>query len=514
MPVSMTPIQVADQLSDVHWRLNNLYHCIDKKGNCVRFRMNAAQEAVFRALWWRTIVPKSRQKGFTTFFALVGLDYAFFHRDKNVAFQAHSAVDSTRIYIDKILFPLSKMPEELLKSNPTTRQQKAGGSVSFLNGSSINVALSFRSATINMLHCSELGKTSANFPHRARELITGTLPAVPLDGRVIIESTSEGAQGVYYDLCMAAKAKELSGRPLSKLDFKIIFSGWTTDPDCCLQEEDAKHIVIADSEAKYFDKLEQKLGVDLSDGQKAWYVNMKETQGSFMFQEFPADLDECFMTIIEGAYYKDQIDKARADGRIGEYPAVPGIPVNFSMDIGMSDDTAIWGWQEVGGVFRFVWFYRASGEGLGHYVDKMKETGFEFGEFWAPHDAKVREWSSGQSRIETAWKEHRIRFYTAPKLSVQDGIDAVRRMFPHCVFDEAACKDGLAGVASYRKEWDDKKGCWKDKPLHDWAEHPSSALRYAAVSVGDRVNHKPTPEEKAAQKSFEDMASIWSGVGV
>ena len=507
MPVSMSNIKVVDQLGDVYWRLQNLYHCIDKKGNCVKFRMNDAQKTAFKSLWWRTIVPKSRQKGFTTFFAIAGLDYAFFNRDKKAGFLAHTAADAERIYIDKILYVLDRMPPSLLRGNPTTRRQDAGGFVSFRNGSSITVAQSFRSATLNFLHCSEMGKIAASYPQRAREIITGTLPAVPSDGRVIIESTSEGAYGAYYDLCMKAKTKEESGRPLTKLDFKIIFSGWTTDPDCRLPPGDTKYVVITDVDEKYFAKIEDRLGVTLSPEQKAWYVTMKENQGSYMFQEFPADLDECFQTVIEGAYYEKQISQARKDGRIGDYPYVPGVPVHSVFDIGVADDTALWMWQELPGEFRFIDCYIASGEGMGHYFDYMKEKGYEYDEYWAPHDIAVRSWTTGVSRIETAATKYGIHFQTAPKLPIADGIDAVRRVFKHCTFNEATCSDGINGLSSYRKEWDEKRGCYKNKPRHDAAEHPSSSFRYFAVAKESLVDKHIG--ELADTASLPSQADIW-----
>ncbi|EOW0963930.1 terminase, partial [Proteus mirabilis] len=64
-----------------------------------------------------------------------------------------------------------------------------------------------------------------------------------------------------------------------------------------------------------------------------------------------------------------------------------------------------------------------------------------------------------------------IRFEVVPKLSVDEGIEAVREILPLCVFDEHKCSEGIAHLEAYRKEWDDKRGCWKDKPLHDYTSH-------------------------------------------
>ena len=31
-------------------------------------------------------------------------------------------------------------------------------------------------------------------------------------------------------------------------------------------------------------------------------------------------------------------------------------------------------------------------------------------------------------------------------------------------------------MKNYRKEWDDKNGCYKNRPLHNWASHGFDAL--------------------------------------
>ncbi|RRN89227.1 terminase, partial [Morganella morganii] len=40
----------------------------------------------------------------------------------------------------------------------------------------------------------------------------------------------------------------------------------------------------------------------------------------------------------------------------------------------------------------------------------------------------------------------------------------------------------ITHLEAYRKEWDDKRGCWKDKPLHDYTSHDADGFRYFAVS--------------------------------
>ena len=79
-------------------------------------------------------------------------------------------------------------------------------------------------------------------------------------------------------------------------------------------------------------------------------------------------------------------------------------------------------------------------------------------------------------------------------MGVDDGINAVRALLPHCEFDAAACSEGLKALRSYRKEWDEERGVWRDKPRHDWASHGADAFRCLA----SRYKQFEAPPPKAA----------------
>jgi hypothetical protein len=79
-------------------------------------------------------------------------------------------------------------------------------------------------------------------------------------------------------------------------------------------------------------------------------------------------------------------------------------------------------------------------------------------------------------------------------MGLDDGSNAVRALLPHCEFDAAACSGGLKALRSYRKEWDEERGVWRDKPRHDRASHGADAFRCLA----SRYRHIDAPEPKAA----------------
>ena len=82
----------------------------------------------------------------------------------------------------------------------------------------------------------------------------------------------------------------------------------------------------------------------------------------------------------------------------------------------------------------------------------------------------------------------------APRLSVADGIQAVRRLLPRCWFDKDT-KAGLDALRNYRREFNEKQNVYYDKPLHDWASHGADAFRYLAITLDEGTDSwsKPLP---------------------
>lgn len=189
-----------------------------------------------------------------------------------------------------------------------------------------------------------------------------------------------------------------------------------------------------------------------------------------------------FEAPVQGAYYAHQILQADNDNRITTVPYEPSIPVNTFWDLGVGDSTAIWFHQRVGKENRMIDYYETSGEGLNHYARVLQDKGYFYGDHWAPHDIEVTELGTGKSRLETA-NELGISFRVAPRLSLDDGIDAARNIFPSVWFDSKKCSRGVDALKSYHKEYDEKNKVYKSRPKHDWSSHGADAFRYFAVST-------------------------------
>lgn len=185
---------------------------------------------------------------------------------------------------------------------------------------------------------------------------------------------------------------------------------------------------------------------------------------------------------VEGAIYKTELLAADKEGRISRVPYDPTKPVHTFWDLGFGDNTSIWFAQSIGFEFRLIDFLSASQQALQWYVKAIQNRPYVYGTDYLPHDARAHELGSGRS-IEEQLRGFGRKVQIVRKLSIVDGIQAARTIFPKCWFDAEKCADGVQALRHYRYEKDDKLASLKKEPLHDWASHPADAFRYFAVAI-------------------------------
>jgi phage terminase large subunit len=194
---------------------------------------------------------------------------------------------------------------------------------------------------------------------------------------------------------------------------------------------------------------------------------------------------ECsFNAAVEGSYYGQLINGLEEKGRLCHIDRDDLCRTYAAWDLGVSDSTAIWICQAINQEYRIVDFVENHGVGLDWYVNWLKENRWHTAEQILPHDVEVRELGTGRSRKEML-QEAGLQITVAPRLSVADGIQAVRRILPKCWFNVPQVRQGLDALRNYRREFDEKRSIFYDKPLHDWASHASDAFRYLAVGISE-----------------------------
>lgn len=477
------------KLIDQHWRLNNLYYITNKEGKQVKFKMTLEQLEYFENEWTRNIILKARQLGFTTEMCMIQLDAALFMSDK-CALIAHTLHDAKRLFREKVKYAYDRLPHLIKAANPLEIQTK--DELVFSKGGSITVSTSFRGGTLDRLHVSEFGKICAKFPDKAREIVTGAFEAVSLKGRITLESTAEGKSGYFYEFCQLAEKLLLLSKKLSPLDWKFFFFSWWKNADYEIEptEELPQRLV------QYFEELEVKHKIKTTPKQRAWYHSKEKTLGEDMKREYPSIPSEAFAQSVEGAYYKSQFKFLYANKRIGVLPSNDHLPVMTFWDLGVSDSMVIWFIRKLSDTcYQVIDYYENSGEGMRHYFKVLKEKGYKYSKHYAPHDIKNRSlMNDGKSRLDIAkegyvlddGEKYSVNFEVVPNITVMDGIEQVREILPLCEFDEYKCAEGITHLENYRKEWNDKLGCWKDNPLHDIHSHGADGFRMFAVAMSKK----------------------------
>ena len=211
-------------------------------------------------------------------------------------------------------------------------------------------------------------------------------------------------------------------------------------------------------------------------------------------EEYEREFECSFDNAIIGCYYGSLMNDAVRDGRVGYVPYDPMLPVTTAWDLGVGDATAIWFFQVYGNSIRVIDYFEASGEGLNFYAKELDKKPYKYDQHIMPHDIRVREMGTGKSRYETALGLGIKPITIAKQLPVDDGIQAVRMILPKCYFDKVKCAQGIAGLQDYRKEYDEMRKEYKNRPVHDWTSHPSDAFRMFAVGFQEPTKKKSVSE--------------------
>lgn len=267
-------------------------------------------------------------------------------------------------------------------------------------------------------------------------------------------------------------------------------------------------------------------------------VKMTYADNPYFPDELKAEMEHCrqvdpdeFMNVweghcrqnLDGAVYAKELRLAQEEGRITKVPYEHESPVLCFWDLGRADRTAIWFGQRVSMEYRYVDYYDASGEDIYHFMKVLQERNYLYGGMYLPHDAKAKQLGSRRTIEEIVRASYPSCTFIVPKLSIADGINAARIIFPNCYFDEDKCEEGIKALRHYRYKVVSSKAengvmtQFGDQPLHDWASNGADAFRYSAVAFhSPRQEHGGMLERLLGQnrrKQESRKENIPSGLG-
>jgi phage terminase large subunit len=239
---------------------------------------------------------------------------------------------------------------------------------------------------------------------------------------------------------------------------------------------------------------------DIERERKAYQDDYGLEAGDALFrQEYLCDFDAAIL----GAYYGSEMRQALEQGRIASIDHDPDLAVHTAWDLGWTDDTAVWFFQVHRGEVRVIDYFSVSGADIPTIAERILSKPYRYGDHWLPHDARPKTLAAnGRSIVEQLFALG-IRGRIVPSLSLQDGIQAARMMFPRVWIDETRCDDGIECLRQYQREYDADKRIFRDKPLHNWTSHGADAFRYMAIAYREM---KPEPR-KEKPRFLNDMTA-------
>lgn len=235
--------------------------------------------------------------------------------------------------------------------------------------------------------------------------------------------------------------------------------------------------------------------------EEALFEERQQMSEGLYLQEFECD----FSRGVEGSFYSRNLEALRQNGQICGVAWEPGLLTYVAMDIGVNDATTLIWFQVVGDgtVIRIIDCYSNTGLGLDHYAKIMQDKPYKMEKWFAPFDLKVREWGGGAvTRYEKA-RQLGIEFTILDQVGVQDGIENVWTHFPKFWIDENRCRSLINALENYRREWDEERQIYKDKPIHNWASNYADALRY--LCMGLHKTQRGLTSEEFDRKRAEAM---------
>lgn len=273
-----------------------IYKIVNKEQVEVPFNRNPAQiilekrKCELRKKYGRIrlIILKWRQMWITTNEAMDWLDDSIMYSNQNIWILAQ--VDKTRAEIfDKVKTAYIRLPECIrlndwkIRHKPTTKYSTKQKLEFLENHSKISIITDSRWWTRSKLHISEFA-----FINNATELLAWTLPSVPKNSDIIIESTANWYWNEFEMLWNKYYGKD-------SYEWSCIFLWWWIMPEYSLPVDEWE-IIKLPKELEHLNKPMIDWTV-LTEWQKKWYLNMYEsyTNPDYAFQEYPSTPEEAFM---------------------------------------------------------------------------------------------------------------------------------------------------------------------------------------------------------------------------
>jgi phage terminase large subunit len=236
----------------------------------------------------------------------------------------------------------------------------------------------------------------------------------------------------------------------------------------------------------------------------------------------------------EASVYGYCIADMERQGRIKEGLYDSSLPVHTSWDIGYSDDTPIWFWQQAGNEVRLIDYHESNRKNFRYYseqiwgreiiVDLFGDNGkpikwrlgnpiegiehrikYKYGDHFVPHDAvnKLLQ-AGGRSAIDQLY-DYGIKARKVNSTTQKNQIDLARLSLESTWIDPVMCREGLRSLRKYQFRFNENKGSYSDEPDHDLGGYSHACDAYEII--GQVWKSKIISSEGEKPKFFQDLTA-------
>jgi phage terminase large subunit len=221
-----------------------------------------------------------------------------------------------------------------------------------------------------------------------------------------------------------------------------------------------------------------------------WFPTVLEQERTLDLEKYPDRYSHVWLgeyaRAFEGAYFASVLNLARKEGRIGKVSADPILPLRLFWDIGgagdKADAMAIWVVQWAGQEIRVLDYIEGIGQVLGYYTNELRHRGYSRSMCYLPHDGVAANSVTGL-RFKDHLADAEFQVEVIPNQGAGAAnmrIEAVRRIFNRCWFNEATTEAGRDALGYYHEKKDPKRDVGLG-PEHDWSSHCADAFGLMAI---------------------------------
>jgi len=196
-------------------------------------------------------------------------------------------------------------------------------------------------------------------------------------------------------------------------------------------------------------------------------------------------------------YFSNEMAMVHNDGKLIDDLMIPNSRVRLFMDLGWNDTNTCVLAQFDHQINPYViGYHECNNKPLEYYIRWAESFCIKRGlvlasdGVFAPHDGQKHDVGSGKNIVDFGQDlGYTVQIVPKPS-SKMNAIQSSRRMLYRTKFNKQETHRLIECLSNYSKEFDSKKGVYKDSPLHNFASHGYDGFQTMVLAIeGDKINN-------------------------